>query len=128
MVGLSPNATGVRVARLFESGVLTGVSARVNHAAVGRTIEAIVDCTLAAPDRSALLLDLVALDDRVIESLFVTGTVDYRLRVVVESPEDLHDLLRRLVAEAGVRTSDTRLVLDRHPVAGLPGTALRPPS
>lgn len=123
-VGLSPNATGVRVSRLFESGVLSGVHARVNHAALGHTLEAIVDCSLERGGNDQLLIDLVATDERVLESVFVTGSVDYRLRVVVESAQDLHDLLRKLESDGGVATSDTRLVLDRHQVAGLPGTAL----
>lgn len=123
-VGLSPNATGVRVSRLFSSGVISGVHARVDHSVLGHTIEAIVDCTLTEPGDSSRLATFVASDERVLESVFVTGTVDYRLRVVVESPKDLHELLQRLGTEGGVSTSDTRLVLDRHPVGGLPGSAL----
>ena len=47
-----------------------------------------------------------------------------RLRAVVESPQELRELLGRLVNEGGVSASDTRLVVERHAVGGLPGTAL----
>lgn len=123
-VGLSPNATGVRVARLFDTGVLSGVHARVNHAALGQTLEVIIDCALADATDSEPLRALVADDERIVESVFVTGSVDHRLRAVVASPEDLRDLLQRLVTEGRVRTSDTRLIVERHPVAGRPGTTL----
>lgn len=123
-VGLSPNAAGARVARLFSSGVLSGVHARVNHAALGRTLDVIIDCALGDATDSAPLRAVVADDERVIESVFVTGSIDHRLRAVVSSPEDLRDLLQRLVTEGEVRTSDTRLIIGRHPVGGRPGTTL----
>jgi DNA-binding Lrp family transcriptional regulator len=123
-VGLSPNATGVRVGRLFASGVLSGVHARVNHAVLGKQLEVIIDCTLVDATDDSALRALVAQEERVVESLFVTGSVDHRLRAVVESPQDLGELLGRLVNEGGVNTSDTRLIVERHEVAGLPGTAL----
>ena len=84
-VGLSPNATGVRVSRLFSSGVLSGVHARVNHAVLGKQLEVIIDCTLVDATDDSELKAFGATEERVIEALFVTGSVDHRLRAVVES-------------------------------------------
>lgn len=120
-VGLSPNAAGARVARLLERGVISGIHARVDHTALGRGIEAIVHSSLSDAADTDDLEHLLATDDRIIEALYVTGTVDYRLRVVVSSTDDLHDLLMTLSEQGGVRDSDTRLVLKRFPTAGLPG-------
>lgn len=122
-VGLSPNAAGARVARLLDRGVIAGIHARVDHGALGRGIEAIVHSSLTDPGDSVALEAFLAEDDRIIEALFVTGTVDYRLRVVVASTDDLRDLLVQLSEKGGVRDSDTRLILHRFPVAGLPGNA-----
>jgi Lrp/AsnC family leucine-responsive transcriptional regulator len=112
-VGLSANATGVRVNRLLADGVVTGVHAQVDHAKLGRGLEAYVDCWLN--DRSEDDWDTferhVAADDRVLEAVHLTGKVDFRLRVVVESPTELDVFLRRLRLEAGVAETDSRLIL-----------------
>lgn len=112
-VGLSANATGVRVNRLFADGVLTGVHAAVDHARLGRGLEAYVDVWLV--ERSETDWEqferYVAADDRVLEAAHLTGKVDFRLRVVVASPAELDEFLRCLRIEAGVAETDSRLVL-----------------
>ena len=67
---------------------------------------------------SALVSELrrVLDDDRVIECIHLTGPLDFRVRAMVASPEDLNDLLVRMKNEGGVRSTDSRLVLSRLPV------------
>ncbi len=117
-VGLSPNAAGARFARLVDSGVISGVHARVNPAALGREIEAIVDCRLRSPDEREPLGRIVAADDRIEEAIHITGRVDFRLRVFVSSPNDLDQMLTVLRNEGGVAETDTTIVLSRLSVAG----------
>ncbi len=112
-VGLSPNATGVRVQRLVDRGVITGFGAHLDMGTLGRPMEAIIDCWLRQPDERDPIADLVADDDRVVEAIHITGNVDFRLRVFVESAEDLNDLLTALRTSAGVSQTDTHLVLQR---------------
>ncbi|MEM9653831.1 MAG: Lrp/AsnC ligand binding domain-containing protein, partial [Actinomycetota bacterium] len=55
-------------------------------------------------------------DDRITECIHLTGPLDFRVRARVASPEDLNDLLIRMKEEGGVRSTDSRLVLERLPV------------
>jgi Lrp/AsnC family leucine-responsive transcriptional regulator len=116
-VGLSANATGVRVTRLLADGVISGFHARVDHARLGRGLEVSVDCWLAHRNTEdwQRFERHVAADDRVLEAFHLTGKVDFRLRVVVASPTELDDFLRKLRSEAGVAETDSRLVLRRIP-------------
>ncbi|MEM7286234.1 MAG: Lrp/AsnC family transcriptional regulator [Actinomycetota bacterium] len=117
-VGLSANATGVRVGRLMAEGVITGVQAQVDHALLGRGLEAFVDCWLSERDEQHWdhfgrhVMD----DDRVLDAVHLTGKVDFRLRVVVASPTELDDFLRSLKRDGGVAETDTRLILRRYEV------------
>lgn len=115
-MGLSPNAAGARVQRLVDRGVVRAFRAEVDHGVLGRPIEASVDIWQDGPGRKPELLAVIADDDRIIECYHPTGPLDYCMRVRVASPEDLADLLARLKAEAGVRQTDTRLILEQLPV------------
>ena len=119
-VGLSPNATGARVARLVDEGIITGIHARVDHSLIGRPLEGYVDCWLTnrEAERWAEFEAYVLNDDRIIDAVHLTGKVDYRLRVVVSSPTELDELLMALKREASISETDTRLILRRFPVAG----------
>ncbi len=112
-VGLSPNAVASRVSRLVRDGVITGFHAHVDHAALGRSLAASMDIWLDHRPSDERFIDFVGSDERVIEAIHVTGPVDYRLRVRVASPEDLEDLLQQLREQAGVRQTDSRLILSR---------------
>lgn len=112
-VGLSPNAAGARVQRLVERGVIRAFRAEIDHAALGRSIEASVDLWMAEDRDRDGLFRVVRDDDRIVECFHPTGPLDFRIRVRVASPEDLSDLLTRLRIEGGVRQTDSRLVLDR---------------
>ncbi len=122
-VGLSANATGVRVGRLMADGVITGVQAQIDHAKLGRGLEAFVDCWLSERDEEHWdhFGRHVMNDDRVLDAVHITGKVDFRVRVVVESPTELDDFLRSLKRDGGVDETDTRLILRRYEVG--PGTA-----
>ena len=117
-VGLSPNAAGARVQRLIDRGVITGFHIALDHAVLGRPIEATIDVwQYDNRDRDALHR-LVVADDRIIECFQLTGPLDFRIRARVASPEDLNDLLSTMQTEGGVRQTDSRLVLEQIPVTG----------
>lgn len=119
-IGLSANATGVRVSRLLTSGIITGIHAHVDQAALGRGLEAYVDCWLE--DRDPKQWDRfsqhIAADERILDAVHLTGKVDYRLRVVVSSAQELDELLGKLRTEAGIAETDTRLILRRYLTPG----------
>lgn len=112
LVGLSPNAAGARVQRLVDKGVIVGFKAVIDHAALGRPIEASID-VWQKEDRDRESFDALAANDpRIIECFHLTGPLDFRVRARVSSPEDLNDLLWRMQHEGGVRQTDSRLVLE----------------
>lgn len=115
VVGLSANATGARVQRLIERGVIIGFQAVVDHAKLGRSMEATVDVWLNDDRQRSPLMGLVADDDRIVECFHLTGPLDFRLRARVASADDLNALLNRLRDEGGVRQTDSRLVLEHIP-------------
>lgn len=119
-VGLSANAAGARVQRLIERGVITGFGVHIDHAALGRPIEATIDVWQhETRDRDAFYRVVIE-DDRIIECFHLTGPLDFRIRARVASPEDLNDLLQTMQNEGGVRQTDSRLVLEHVPVVADP--------
>ncbi len=116
-VGLSPNAAGARMARLIDKRVITGFGARIDHNALGLPIEATIDVWIDDMRSQELFRGFVLADDRCIECFHLTGRLDFRLRVRVASSEDLNELLDDLRDLAGVRQTDSRLVLEHIPTA-----------
>ena len=114
-VGLSPNAAGARLQRLIDRKVIVGFEARVDHAALGKPIEVTIDVWLADGADRQPFTDLVAGDDRVVECFHLTGPLDFRARVRVASTDDLNDLLNVMRGQAGVRQTDSRLILEHLP-------------
>ena len=115
-VGLSPNAAGARMQRLIDQKIITGFSARIDHAALGRPIEASIDVWLndMTDDRDRFA-DFVRSDERCVEAFHLTGRLDFRLRARVATSDDLNALLDDLRHTAGVRQTDSRLVLTHLP-------------
>ena len=114
-VGLSPNAAGARMSRLIERKVITGFGARINHEALGRPIEASIDVWIDDMRNQELFAGFILADDRCTECFHLTGRLDFRLRVRVASSDDLNDLLDDLRDLAGVRQTDSRLILAHLP-------------
>lgn len=103
--------------RLMDSGVITGFSAQINHAALGLPIEATIDVWLNDDRNREPLIELVSNDHRIIECFHLTGPLDFRLRARVESTDDLNELLNLMRDTGGVRQTDSRLVLEHLPTS-----------
>ena len=110
-VGLSPTAVAARVDRLVDIGVIAGFTARINHAALGNTIHALVDIKF---NQSKFGKDFIPLLERLPEvtaARFVTGPFDCALDVWVPSPDHLNWLLAELKTTGDVAEMQTRIVL-----------------
>ena len=109
--GLSPHAAADRVRRLREAGVITGFTANIDLARVGRGLDALVDVRLqpnADPDRfEAVAAGLEA----VREVAFVTGRSDYHLRINCRDADALNETIRTLRRRAGAAVTETRIVM-----------------
>ena len=108
-VHLSPNAVADRVRRLTKSGVITGFSARINQAALGRSLEAVIDARM--PHTQGFDDALIKRDD-VQWAAHVTGESDVKMAVACEGTAGLDALLRWLQREGATETR-TDVVLKR---------------
>jgi DNA-binding Lrp family transcriptional regulator len=128
LVGLSPAATLNRVRRLKESGVIRGISARLDSAAVGFSLQVYVLVTLARHEEAATqrFRATVAALPQIIAADEVTGDVDALLMVVARDIAELHGVLVRLSTRGGATRLVTLLRLQEiKPAAPLPLAASR---
>lgn len=108
-VHLSPNAVADRVRRLTRVGVIQGFGARINQAALGRTLEAVIDARMV----HALGFDDALLKrDDVLWAAHVTGESDVKLAVACDGTAGLDAILRWLQREGATETR-TDVVLQR---------------
>ncbi|WP_249010419.1 Lrp/AsnC family transcriptional regulator [Conexibacter sp. DBS9H8] len=110
-VGLSPHGAADRVRRLQRNGVITGFSARVELANVGRTLDAFIDVRLAPSTSSEAFESFALALAAVREVAFVTGRYDFELRVACRGPEDLDATVRAIRREGGAAATETRIVM-----------------
>lgn len=111
LVHLSPTSAADRVRRLERDGVIEGYSVRVDPAAVGRTVRAVVDVSLGAGDQVDRFEQRLADRDEVTFAAYVTGTADYSIIVECEGAEGLDAFVRWLRSDAGVARTETKLLL-----------------
>jgi Lrp/AsnC family transcriptional regulator, leucine-responsive regulatory protein len=110
-VGLSPHGAADRVRRLERDGVITGYSARIDPAGVGRSLDAFIDVRLLPTTDSEEFEQRVARLDSVREVAFLTGRFDFQLRVACRDADDLNDTVRAIRRDAGAAGTETRIVL-----------------
>lgn len=109
-VHLSANAAADRARRLMRRGVITGYGARVDQAALGRTLEAVVEVRALDSRR----FEAGALErDEVTSLTVVTGRFDYQVQVACEGTAGLDELLRWFKSELSVVESLTTVILGR---------------
>lgn len=110
-VHLSPTSAADRVRRMERGGVIDGYAVRVDPAALGRTVRAVVDVSLGAGDQVDRFEQALAEREEVTFAAYVTGTADYSINVECEGAEGLDAFVRWLRADAGVARTETKLLL-----------------
>lgn len=115
-VGISESTCAMRVRRLRSRGVITGFSAEVDPAKVGRAVEALVAVRFAGQLRQEferLRAELLAVPGAL--GLFhLSGSTDYLVHVAATSTDALRDfVLDHLTGRPGVAHVETSLVFDR---------------
>ena len=119
-VGLSPHGAADRVRRLRRAGVITGFTARVALANVGRSLDAFIDVRLSSQTSPDKFERFVGTLTAVQEVAFVTGRFDYHVRVACHGADDL-DQTVRAIRRQGAAASETRIVLraatSSHPIS-----------
>ncbi len=115
-VGLSPSSTLARVRRLTDAGVLEGFHARVDPAAVGARLEALVQVRLQRHTRATIerfRAHCLALPE-VTSFAHLSGRSDFVLHVAVRDTRHLRDFLMDAFTSRGeIAQIETSVVLDR---------------
>jgi Lrp/AsnC family transcriptional regulator, leucine-responsive regulatory protein len=122
-IGLSAAATFNRVKRLKESGIVTGIAARLDSAALGFNLQVYVEVTLGRHDDTThkRLEDAVGEMPQVIYADWVTGEVDALLMVVARNIGELQRVLLLLSSRGGAQRVVTLLRLQElKPASPLP--------
>ncbi len=103
-INLSASATGDRVRRLTEGGIITGFSATVDPEALGYPVAAFV--RLAYPSGNYRPFhDLVDATPEIVEAHHVTGVDCFMIKVHARSMADLERIAGRLATLGGITTS-----------------------
>lgn len=121
-LGVAESTCAFRVRALRDSGVIAGTDIRLDLAALGFPIQAIVKVRLGSHDlpRVASLYDDLAATPGVLQVFHVAGADDFHLHVAVSSPEELRDLvLEHVTIHPVVRQTETQLVFGSRPGAGV---------
>jgi Lrp/AsnC family leucine-responsive transcriptional regulator len=103
-VGLSVPATAERLRKLEEAGVVRGFGARVDPAALGYGITAVIGITTVQPGKDRFLAHLRGLPE-VLECLHVTGQDSYLLRVITRDMRHLEAFVGSINLFGETRTS-----------------------
>jgi Lrp/AsnC family leucine-responsive transcriptional regulator len=124
-VGLSGPSVHDRLRKLEQAGVIHGYSARLNPSAVGRGTAAFVALNVGPglSDKAAIEREL-AKNDAVLEVHEVAGEDCYLVKVRVESPASLSDVLaalRGVHRNASTRTTVVLKTVLERPVPPAPG-------
>lgn len=110
-VGLSPHGTADRVRRLVKAGVITGFTVTLDLERAGRALDAYIDVRLLPSSDPEAFEALVRTLPAVREYAFVTGRLDFQVRVACVDPHDLDQTVRVIRKSGGVAQTETRLVM-----------------
>lgn len=123
-LGMAESTCAYRVRGLREKGVIRGTRLRIDLAALGCPLQAIVKVRLGSHDQALvnrLYADLVATPG-VIQALHVAGEDDFHLHVAVPDAQALRDLvLDHVTSHRVVRQAETQLVFEARDGAGVLG-------
>jgi Lrp/AsnC family leucine-responsive transcriptional regulator len=110
-VKLSSNAAAERYRRLVADGAIRHVRARVNSAALGRSLEVQIDVKLR-PNISAERFEAALRKlPQVTGATLMTGSFDYAVRVACADRDDLVRVTETLRGAAGAQETYSRLIL-----------------
>ncbi|MGE0136872.1 MAG: Lrp/AsnC family transcriptional regulator [Ilumatobacteraceae bacterium] len=112
-VGLSAPAIKRRIDRLERDGVILGYTARVNHAKLGRPLEAVTELRFSGSARVDVIAGIAADIPEVIEVLTLTGDPDALVRIRVAAVEDLKQVVDQLRGKGDITGTKTMVVLGR---------------
>ncbi len=118
-VGLTAPSVFERVRKLEQHGVITGYTAQVDPAALGRTLTAFIRLTAAYDERHDSGVREIARDPDVLEVYSVAGEDCFLVKTRVSDPHELQELINRIRQQITVLRSTTMIVMDAVKEGGL---------
>jgi DNA-binding Lrp family transcriptional regulator len=109
-LGVSRNTIHARLARLADSGVVTGYGVRVRLTQAGIPVEAIVDIEIAQGALQSVIDELAKMPN-VLEVHVTTGRADVMARVAARTHEELQHVMQEMYAIRGVNRTTTHIAL-----------------
>ncbi len=110
-VHLAPSSVAERVRRLEERRVITGYGARVDAAALGRSVRAVIDVSLVPGDEADAFERRVVERDEIVLAAYVTGSADYTMVVECAGADGLDAFVRWVRADEAVARTESKLML-----------------
>ncbi|WP_026555659.1 Lrp/AsnC family transcriptional regulator [Arthrobacter sp. 35W] len=117
-VGIAPSTALMRTRALLERGAIEGFEAKLNLAAIGRSVQALIAVRLRAHDRDQIdrFTARVPLLPEVLSTFHTSGSVDYLLHIAVANTDALRDwVLDNLTTDPVVGHTETTLVFKHIP-------------
>jgi DNA-binding Lrp family transcriptional regulator len=110
MVDIARGTVYSRLDRLEVEGVITGYGPDIDPSKAGLGVLAFCTLEIAQGSLEETAAALAAIH-QVLEVHTVTGPGDVLVRIAARSNDHLHNILQRIAAMAGVKTSETHLAL-----------------
>ena len=114
-LGLAESTCAHRVRSLRDRGIIGETHVRIDNAALGFPIEAIIKVRLAnhTEDKVNALFDALVATPRVLQVFHVAGVDDFLVHVAVPDPSALRDIvLEHITVHPVVRGTETQLVFE----------------
>lgn len=124
LLGLARGTVQVRLARLVDTGVITGWGPELDARTTDHPVTAFVTVSIAQGTHDRVVAALAAMPE-ILEVHVVTGQGDLLCRMAARGNDHLHDLIQSVVAIDGVRRSESQLALHtplQRTIADLVGT------
>lgn len=109
-LGLSRNTVQARLARFDERGVLGSFERRIDPAAIGYPLTALITVTVVQQRLDEVAASLSRIPE-VLEIVGISGAVDMLVRVVARDADDLYRIAGQALAIDGVERTETALVM-----------------
>jgi len=111
-VSLSPSACIERIKKLEASGIITGYTAIVDHAKLGKDVLALMSVAIEHPKYNDGFVKAVAQNKNIIECFYLAGEFDYYIKVLTDSIVKLEAVLNSIKSIPGVSKTKTNIVLN----------------
>lgn len=120
-IGVSKSAVHYRIQKLQDAGVITGVTADVDPAALGLDMTAITDVMVTHEENYADTIgEQLAEIPGITQVYYTMGDVDFVVVSRVQDRDQLNMVIDDIVAIEGVNETSSRFVLQEfQPMAGL---------